>query len=226
MSFIERTKEETVRCPKCRKSVPVGYSSCPYCGYDLRGIFRLKASYELSFFDSLKRIKEISTSPLSTGVWRKIAVAPDYGGPMLVFLAISSLLMLRLVILARLPFKGVILLFAFLFSSVVLLLAFLLFSFICNKILIILGGGGDFDQTFSVLGYSAVPLFFGFLLTNILVFLLPNAPEVSAYVFFPFFIWFSYLASHGLHIAHDLSKPLAFSVVFGVFLVITGFMMI
>ncbi len=204
----------------------MGYSSCPYCGYDLRGIFRLKASYELSFIDSLKRIKEISTSPLPTEVWRKIAVAPDYGGPMLIVFAISSLLMLRLFILAHLPFKGVILLLTFVLSSVVLFLVFLLFSFICNKILIILGGGGDFDQTFSVLGYSAVPLFFGFLLTDLLVVLLPNALEVSAYVFLPFFIWFSYFASHGLHIAHDLSKPLAFSVVFGIFLVITGFMMI
>lgn len=235
MSTSKKSRKESIRCPACQKMVPVGYSTCPYCGTDLRQIFRLKATFELSIQDSLRRIKQTLTfSP--TQIYSKIAVSPDYTGPMLIFLAISGLLTCRIFIssytVLSFTFNWFSVLLIFTLTSLLTLLSFFLLSLVCNKILRLLGGSGKFDQTFSVLGYSGLPLVFAMFLTNFFLFFLAS-PKVggsitfaSNFIFLPFFVWFSYLAGTGLHFTHNLDRKLAFSVVFGLFLALTGFMMV
>lgn len=230
MSPPEFQEKETVQCPQCQKHVPVGYSVCPYCGTDLRDVFRLKATYELTLRDTLNRIKRLTLSPLPTEIYSKIAVSPDYAGPFLIILVVAGLLTMRLFSLSiftlTFSFNWISVTLAFTFTAVLTSLAFLLYSFICDKILRLLGGSGKFDQTFSILGYSAIPLIFGLIVTDVTVFLLPNLPDISAFLFFPFFIWFTYFAGIGFHIAHGVSKGMTFSVVFLLFLGFIGFMAI
>lgn len=227
---LEKEGKETVKCPHCGKRVPIGYSICPYCGNDIEYVFRLKATIELSFIDTLQRIKKISTFSY-VNTLSNITVSPDFAGPLINILAISLLIGFRSFILSSFPLfsilsNRVLLLLMFFFSIIITFSSFTFFSFLSNKILRVLGGEGSFNQTFSILGYSAIPLIFGFITTNIILLVLPNALNISATIFVFFIAWFSYYASVGLHFAHKVSKKLAFLIVFGQYLLLTGFLLV
>lgn len=232
MSISERKGKKEITCPKCHKTVPVGYSICPYCGTDLRDVFRSKASYELSFkdkFDRIRRLFDFSVTKWKE-VYSEIAVAPDFIIPSLFLLGISGLLTLRFLIVSAslffISFNEFFIGLAFILLTILTFFTFVIFAFVCNRILRLLGGEGNFDQTFSVMGYSSFSLLFGLLVTNVTMFLFPGAPTLSAIILFPFFVVFAFFSAIGLHFVHNLSKYLVFIVVLGVILSFTGFLLI
>lgn len=189
--------EFRIQCPSCRRVLTAPRLMCPYCGTDLRPLLRLRARLELSFRDVLARLRGVLVKPTET--MRQIAAVPDMLGPALLILAASLLLSLR--VAAWLPLTALPLALTIIISLFLLLACWLVVSWLVNSVCRLVGGAGTFDQTASVLGYSATPLVIGLLLTEPLI----RTPPLSRVVLTPFAAWFIVLALIGLRDAHGLS---------------------
>jgi len=177
----------TIKCPNCKSNVPIGYPICPYCGYDLRPIIRLKARQELTKRDIILRIRDSLIKPWK--VYDSVILAPDSLGPLLIIMIISLLTALRLLIvlnkvlgfteLSTIADISLLLTLAFAGGFILYLCIWLGFSIYTNFILRLLGANTDFSLTRSLVGYSSSVLILFSAVSTLITVFMPNNPTLT-----------------------------------------------
>mgnify|MGYP003880493307 CR=1 FL=1 len=227
-------QEITIKCPNCKSNVPIGYSICPYCGFDLRPIIRLRAKRELTKHDILLRFKKAIFRPWI--ILDDIVLAPDNLGPLLIILLLSIITTIRTLIsfhiLAGDPLLfGAIKLTLFLPLLMISSLCFficlwIIASFILNTIFRLLGASTDISLTMSLLGYAVGPLIIFSLISTLIISSVTGisvtSPEIgslllsntliiaSQYIMLLGFLLAAYVISMGASKAYFLNRYLVF----------------
>ena len=158
-----------IKCPQCKSLVPLGYIICPYCGYDLRPILRMRARQELTFKDIVRRVRDsipiYGGSLIPTNLFNEIMIAPDALGPTIIIAAFSffiSLIYMRLLLgVGILMSLNPVVLFvlSLLITLVLNLILFAIYVSFINWLFRLTGAtNAEFTTTFSLLGYSLWPL--------------------------------------------------------------------
>ena len=204
--------------------VSVTYTFCPYCGFDLRPLIRIKAREEVDLKRILLyRFRNLLYKP--DKIFREIALTPDLIGPFLIMLVSAFFLALRFPIL--LPNSLNLYLFAlfFLTSLAVVFTISLFITFIVHMVVRIIGGTGNFAVTLSIFGYSFIPSALGLLIIDLYLLSVPkelitlNSPLNLIPVFRTAFTMFSvfllitaFYFSFGLAYAHGMDRKFSFLV--------------
>jgi len=219
--------ELTIKCPNCKSNVPIGYPVCPYCGYDLRAVIRLKARRELTKWDIFTRVKKALFTPWA--IFNDIMIAPDSVGPLIIIFIFSFLSALRIMILLgrEIPLSALYEVFRvdllILFSIMAgLFLYFVIWIFVSiyfNFVIKLLGSRPDSSLTRSLTGYSAGILFIPLLVSSIIVSTISSISdlnaiayisELSRIVLFIGTIIYLLLLSDGLSKAYSINRILVF----------------
>ncbi|MGQ4890868.1 MAG: YIP1 family protein [Candidatus Njordarchaeia archaeon] len=216
---------ETIKCPSCKNEVSITYTFCPYCGYDLRPLIKLKARKEINIkWILLNRIRYLLIKP--DKVFREIALTPDLIGPFMIFILSALFVALKYPILS--PPSGTNMTFFSLIFIASLAEVFLINIFIVAIIHIVvrlLGGIGNFSTTLSIFGYSYLPVALGFLVIDIQLLFIPkktinldnilligNLFNPSATIFAFFMLISAFYFAFGLAYAHGFDKIFSFVV--------------
>ncbi len=184
--------ELTVRCPNCKSNVPIGYPICPYCGFDLRPIIRLKARRELTKWDILKRVKKALFTPWK--LHRDIMIAPDSLGPLILILILSMFSAFRTTMLIG-KFISLVKLYEIFRVDLLIILStvaglflytviWIAVSIYVNFVVKLLGSRPDISLTRSITGYSAGILFAPFLVSSIVTLMIPNVIDITVISYF------------------------------------------
>lgn len=216
---------ETIKCPSCKNEVSITYTFCPYCGYDLRPLIRLKARKEVNIkWILLHRIRYLLIKP--DKIFREISLTPDLIGPFMIFFLSALFVALKYPILV--PLTGTNITFFLLIFVASIAEIFVINIFIAGLIHIVvrlLGGIGDFSTTLSIFGYSYIPAAFGLLIIDIQLLFVPkniinlnNAlaigrifnPSTTIFVFFMLISAFYF--AFGLTYSHGFDKIFSFLV--------------
>lgn len=219
--------ELTIKCPNCKSNVPIGYPICPYCGYDLRAIIRLKARRELNKWDIFIRVKKALFTPWK--IFNDIMIAPDSIGPLIIIFIFSILSALRIIALLGREFSLFELYDIFQLDLLILLsiivglfLHFIIWIFISiyfNFIIKLLGSRPDSLLTSSLTGYSAGILFIPLIMVSIIISMTPSIVdlssitytlELSRIILFTGTIGYLIILSDGLSKAYSINRILVF----------------
>ena len=219
--------EFTIRCPNCKSNVPIGYPVCPYCGYDLRAVIRLRARRELTKWDILTRVKKALVSPWK--IFNDIMIAPDSVGPLVIIFIFSVFSALRIIILLGREFPLDILYAIFRVDLLILLsiiaglflyfVSWIFISIYFNFVIKLLGSKPDSSLTRSLTGYSAGILFIPLLVSSVIILTVPNTSSIEALsyvsalsraILFIGTLIYLLLLSDGLSKAYSINKILVF----------------
>jgi len=219
--------ELTIKCPNCKSNVPIGYPVCPYCGYDLRAVIRLKARRELTKWDIFTRVKKALFTPWT--IFNDIMIAPDSLGPLIIMFIFSIFSALRIMILLGREIPLSVLYEVFQVDLLILLsiiaglfLYFIIWIFISiyfNFIIKLLGSRPDSSLTRSLTGYSAGIFFIPLLISSVIVSTIPSISDLNAIayisdlsriVLFVGTMIYLLLLSDGLSKAYAINRILVF----------------
>jgi len=152
-------ESEYIKCPSCKNTVSISYAFCPYCGYDLRPIIRFKARREIGIKDIvMNRLRFILIKPHR--VFKEIALSPDLIGPFMIFTLAALLITLRFTLVLK-TLTVILFLYLLAVSLIEVFILNIFIALIIHFIVRLLGGTGDFSITFSVYGYSYLPMLIG-----------------------------------------------------------------
>jgi len=209
--------EDFIICPSCKNRVSIAYTFCPYCGFDLRPLIRIKMSKEVNSLDIfIYRMKNFLLKP--DDVFKDIALRSDNLGPILILFTMAFFISLRIFLVPQIVnIYNYVLFLALSLISIFLFLMF--FSLIIHIIVKLVGGYGNFSVTFNNFVYALIPSILGVIINTILSFSLPlplptipnlvpiKGPFETALLIQSFFMLISaFYFSFGLRYSHGLNK--------------------
>ena len=231
---------DSIVCPQCQERAPADYVVCPYCGYSLIKIVRERTRVHVGFGQAIGRIRRLIADPMHTPeVMREIGLNPDRkGGLMIAFLISYFLLELVAIVMFRsypgglepLFALGLLITFPLMGSLILLFLVYLvwwIFGLTTWLIARLIGGKGSRGDTSGVVGYGMLPLALGFLVADLLMFILAPTPGEDdtfqdvlrdvdtgfvGIILLPFIVWTAYIVGLGIENVHSLDRTYSFAI--------------
>jgi len=197
---------EMQTCPSCGELVPNEYVTCVWCGYDLTAEHIRRAGITIGNSQAIERMRRVVVDPLKA--FKEISLLPDLRGGKMILYAIGVMITFNMIaVLSKL--KGLtfnssnppvfirlgridvstpfVLSLAFiLIQPLVLFLIFMVVWKISARVLALMsksfGGKGDREKIRAVVGYSMLPIFFGWTLAWLIRLIAP-AQEVQSHTY-------------------------------------------
>ncbi len=176
--------ENRQKCPGCSESVPLEYSICPFCGYDIIEYELKKFSYQPSYKEVFRRFKDFYKKPISGSA--QFGVATETRAVKITLFLFSVLLSLRLFFtitklgleippilslaygeegVFNLSFYFVFFLISLLFIPLIFWLIYLVVfrigTTIIRRLSVVLGGDLTSKQVRTIFGYTLLPIVIG-----------------------------------------------------------------
>ncbi len=189
--------ESMQTCPSCGELVPIEYVMCVWCGYDLTAEHIRRSGIRIGKKEAIERMKKLIKNPIQT--FKEIILIPDYIGGKIILYGIAFLMTInmltvfgklknldfnqntsRLFIGTRIsiPFK---LLADLLLIIVQPIILFIIFSIVWKVSVRIIewisksfGGKGDRTKIRAVIGYSLLPVLFGWAIQFLITLITPS----------------------------------------------------
>ncbi len=191
--------ENMQTCPSCGELVPIEYVVCVWCGFDLTAEHIRRSGIVVGRSEAFGRMKRVTLSPVSA--FKEISLIPDLKGPRYIFYLIGFAMTLNmLAVFSKLdglafndenleldiyPAYGIgikvttVIALAFLLIQPIFL--FIIFTYVwrwATRFIGFLsrtfGGTGDKQKIRSVIGYSMLPVLYGWTLAWLLRLLSPS----------------------------------------------------
>jgi hypothetical protein len=198
----EITMSENMQsCPSCGELVPIEYVLCVWCGYDLTAEHIRRAGIKIGRKEAIDRMKKVVRSPITA--FKEITLIPDLTGGKLILYSIGFIMTLSMLsIFSKLEnmsyndegagiainigttdplvisYKFIIGLLFLVLMPLILLLIFNIVWKLSTRIMKWLsksfGGTGQDEKIRAVIGYSLLPVLFGWLLFLLVIILVPK----------------------------------------------------
>ena len=193
---------EMQTCPSCGELVPNEYVICVFCAHDLTAEKIRRAGIHIDNRAAVERMQRVVRDPLKT--FREISLLPDLRGGKIILYAIAIMMTFNMITIfskldgmrfnedlggitiigsLQISTKFIINLIILIVQPLVLFGIFMVMWKASGRVLALLsrsfGGRGDREKIRAVIGYSLLPVFFGWTLAWLMRLLAPHHEVAS-----------------------------------------------
>ena len=192
--------ENMQSCPSCGELVPIEYVLCVWCGYDLTAEHIRRAGINIGRKEAIERMKKVVRNPVNA--FKEITLIPDLTGGKLILYSIGFIMTLSMlsifsklknleynqegsgitisvsVISFVISYKFMVGVLFLILMPLILLLIFNIVWKLSTRIIKWLsksfGGTGQDEKIRATIGYSLLPVLFGWVLFLLVIIMVPK----------------------------------------------------